>query len=233
MLLAIDTSGDRAGVALGTPNRVRAEETIIGARRHAGVLLPMIDRVLGAAGVPPAGLEGIVLADGPGSFTGLRVGAAVAKALSDTHGTPLWTASALLVLAAGLPRDGRCVLAASDALRGEIYLAAYRVRLGVVETLLPPTVRAPAEVPALGLPVDLVCGAAPHPVLETLAAALGARFAPPPSGGPRAADLLALAGMPGGAVPVPDPAGWEPDYGRPAEAQRRWEVAHGRVLPHP
>ena len=68
--------------------------------------------------------------DGPGSFTGLRVGAAVAKALVQARGLPLWTAPSLLVRAAGVARDGRTVLAVADALRGELYAAAYRFDAG-------------------------------------------------------------------------------------------------------
>ena len=55
----------------------------------------------------------------------------------------------------------------------------------------------------------------------------------PPEGAPRATALIALADMEGGAGEVPDPSGWEPFYGRPAEAQARWEIAHGRPLPDP
>jgi hypothetical protein len=56
---------------------------------------------------------------------------------------------------------------------------------------------------------------------------------PPPVGAPRAAALLALERIPGALRPIADPAAFEPDYGRPAEAQARWERAHGRPLPDP
>jgi len=45
--------------------------------------------------------------------------------------------------------------------------------------------------------------------------------------------MLDLVGRPGGARLVDDPLAWEPDYGRPAEAQALWEARHGRALPHP
>jgi hypothetical protein len=48
---------------------------------------------------------------------------------------------------------------------------------------------------------------------------------------PAARDLLALIGVRGGARLIPDSTGWEPQYGRPAEAQARWEATHGRRIP--
>jgi hypothetical protein len=53
----------------------------------------------------------------------------------------------------------------------------------------------------------------------------------PPRGAPRAKALIDLVGVHRGARQVADVQGWEPDYGRPAEAQARWEIAHGRPLP--
>ena len=82
MRLALETATDRASVALGTAPADAVEREIGGARRHAGALLPMIDaRARATAGVGLDAVAALVLSDGPGSFTGLRVGAAVAKAL--------------------------------------------------------------------------------------------------------------------------------------------------------
>ena len=81
MLLAIETATDRASVALGLPGADPLEENVAGARRHAAALLPMIQSLLRRAGASLDDVTGMVLSDGPGSFTGLRVGASVAKAL--------------------------------------------------------------------------------------------------------------------------------------------------------
>ena len=74
MLLAIDTATDRASVAVGQGAEVLAQECIVGARRHASQLLPVVSACLDRAGIGLEQVEGILLADGPGSFTGLRVG---------------------------------------------------------------------------------------------------------------------------------------------------------------
>ncbi len=220
MWLALDTATDRASLALGLPGAVFAEASLPGARRHAALLLPMLDRCLERAGASLAELEGIVLADGPGSFTGLRVGASVAKALAHTRGLALWTAPSLLGLAAASGDDGALVLAVSDALRGELFAGAWRVRPAEVETVLAPATLTPDEIHTR-LP-------APGRIVGPAAARLGA--APT---WPRAAALLDLVGRAHALTRVADPALWEPAYGRPAEAQAKWERAHGRPLPDP
>ncbi|MEO8636248.1 MAG: tRNA (adenosine(37)-N6)-threonylcarbamoyltransferase complex dimerization subunit type 1 TsaB [Gemmatimonadales bacterium] len=221
MWLALDTATDQASVAVGGPGWCAAEETIIGARRHAVALLPAIQGVLARAAGGLASIEGIILADGPGSFTGLRVGAAVAKALVRGRSVRLWCAPSLLAVArvAGGDETGT-ILAVSDALRGALYAAAYRFRPGVIETILEPTV----------VPVGEVLARVPSParIVGPAAAVLGGTTV-----WPRASALLSIVGVAGGAYAVTDPAGWEPVYGRPAEAQVQWERTHGRALDHP
>lgn len=233
MWLALDTSGDAASVAVGNAGAApRAEEALHGARRHAGALVPMIDRALAEVKLGPAELEGILLADGPGSFTGLRVAASVAKGISTTHGIPLRTASSLLVLAAGaLPRESGPLLAVSDALRGELYAAVYEFTEKGVTTRLAPTVLAPETLIERVRPFGIkgIAGVAPEPLLAQVHEALGAARTTPPVSG--AAVLLELLPLDGALTPVVDVRSWEPVYGRPAEAQRQWEARHGRPLP--
>jgi len=82
-LLAIDTSGTRALVALGNPvGAVSAERRWTAGYRHGEELLARVDEMLTAEGVALADLTGIVVGTGPGAFTGLRVGLATAKALA-------------------------------------------------------------------------------------------------------------------------------------------------------
>lgn len=232
MWLAIDTSGDRAAVAVGDAAGPRAERSLVGARQHAGQLLPLIDRLLDEAGATPGALDGILLADGPGSFTGLRVGASVAKALAVARGLEVRTAPALQLLAAGaLPPHRGPVLSVMDALRGDVYAAAYEVGPGVLTVVQPPTVVASTAAAALVPKGAGVVGTASEATLAALAHEVGGpRLALPAS---TAVALLELLGRPGALKPVADVATWEPVYGRPAEAQRKWEEAHGRPLSAP
>ena len=118
----------------------------------------MIQELLGRRGVTLDAVRGVVLSDGPGSFTGLRVGASVAKALVQTRGVELWTAPSLMVRAAGVAREGALVLAVADALRGDVYAAAYRFTPAGVETMLAPTVRRP----------EVLAAETPRPILSSV-----------------------------------------------------------------
>jgi tRNA threonylcarbamoyladenosine biosynthesis protein TsaB len=233
MWLALDTATDLVSVALGRPGQATSalEENLAGARRHAAALLPMVQSLLKRAGATLDDLEGIVLSDGPGSFTGLRVGASVAKAMVHARRLPLWTAPSLQVRAAGVAREGALVLAVSNALRGEVYAAAYRFGPREITTELIPSVRRPEELAAGSIQPDLAVGEAPPEALLILERWIGKPVIGPPQGSPRASRLLDLVGRPGGARAVESVQLWEPLYGRPAEAQARWESAHGRPLP--
>ena len=230
--LALDTATDRASVALGTHAADALEETLAGARRHASALLPLVDRVLDRAGLALQQLDGVLLSDGPGSFTGLRVGVSVAKALARTRGFGVRVAPSLMVRAAAHAGAGEITLALADALRGEVYAAAYRFWPDRVETVLAPSVWRPDRLLAEGPRPARIVGDAPAAALGPLTEWAGGNIVTGVEALPRAAFLLDLARRAGGARPVAHLDLWEPEYGRPAEAQARWELAHGRPLPN-
>ena len=234
MWLALETATDRASVAVGRTAADAVEESLTGARRHAGALVPMIQAALRRRGIGLDAITGLIVSDGPGSFTGLRVGATAAKALARARGLPLRTAPSLLARAAGVAgRPASLVLAVSDALRGEVYAGAFRLGERSVVTELEPRVWRPDSLAALGLGPDVLVGDVPTAAREVLERATGLTMIMPPEGAPRARALIALAGLESGAREVFDVSEWEPFYGRPAEAQARWEIAHGRPLPDP
>ena len=80
--LAIDTSTGICSVALGLPGKPPHEIAIDAGRTHLEVLLPAVEELLGRQGVTAAALELIVAGTGPGTFSGLRVGIATARALA-------------------------------------------------------------------------------------------------------------------------------------------------------
>lgn len=229
--LALETATDRLSVALGRPGAPPVERHLEGARRHAAALLPLLEVLLAEAGIDLAAVDALAVADGPGSFTGLRVGAAAVKALARSRpGVEVWTASTLMVRAAGVaPPHGARVLVVTSALRGELYAASYRFDLPrAVATLAPPAVATPEALH--GEEPDLVVADAPDKIVDRLAD----QFTVPVVRGtmslPSAAVLLTLIGVEGGAVHLRELDNWEPTYGRPAEAQARWEAVHGRAL---
>jgi tRNA threonylcarbamoyladenosine biosynthesis protein TsaB len=121
---------------------------------HARELMPAIATVSERAGVGLEGLEAIAVGTGPGTFTGLRIGIATARALAGTLAVPIHAVSSLAALAAGI--DAPLRLAVIDARRGEVFAALFRGD----EQLVAPFVAAPEEVvPRLGVPATAVTAA--------------------------------------------------------------------------
>ncbi|MBV8207449.1 MAG: tRNA (adenosine(37)-N6)-threonylcarbamoyltransferase complex dimerization subunit type 1 TsaB [Acidobacteria bacterium] len=128
VILAIDTSGKRGGVALARGHA--AGFTVIGERSiesgwYSARLMPSITELLRDADVHKEQLEGFVVASGPGAFTGLRVGIATVKALAEALRRPLAAISALELVASKALRPGERVVAALDAGRKEVYAGLY------------------------------------------------------------------------------------------------------------
>lgn len=233
--LALDTTTDRLSVALRGADGAVLERTLAGARQHAAALLPLIAGLLDEAGISLADVEQVAIADGPGGFTGLRVGAALVKALvrSAPDGLAAFSASTLMVRAVGLaPPGGARVLVVTSALRGELYAASYQIALPAgIETAMPPRL---ATVESLRHEApDLLVADAPEKLVDRLTDQFAVPLVRGSASLPRASALLSLIGVPGGATPIAHLDDWEPTYGRPAEAQARWEAAHGRALSDP
>jgi tRNA threonylcarbamoyl adenosine modification protein YeaZ len=114
LLLAIDTSGTDALVALGKENgSLVAERRWAAGYRHGEELLTRIDEMLSSEGVALTDLAGVVVGTGPGAFTGLRVGLATAKALARELAIPIAgvaTSEALLAAAAAVGDGKQAVL---------------------------------------------------------------------------------------------------------------------------
>jgi tRNA threonylcarbamoyl adenosine modification protein YeaZ len=120
-ILAIDTSGTNALVALGEADgTLLTERRWTAGYRHGEELLTRIDEMLTAAAVPLAELGGIIIGTGPGAFTGLRVGLATAKALARGLDIPI----------AGVPTSAALLLAASPAIATEGTQAALLLPAG-------------------------------------------------------------------------------------------------------
>ena len=199
--LALDTATDVPSLALGT-SEAPGEDLRIPSRRDLSRQIEhAVARLLADRGVGVADLAGVVVADGPGSFTGLRIGIAFAKGLCRAGRLPLLATPSLLGAAWTAVRGSGLVLAEYDALRGDVYRAAYRLGGGGVEVLLAPALAAAGS-----------------------GADLPGSFARASAEQASAASLLHLVGVSGGAYAVADPAGWEPDYGRPAEAEARYRA---------
>lgn len=139
MLLALDTATNAVTAALHDGTRVVASHSVIDARRHAEILIPVIDQVM--AGIPKTALTQIAVGVGPGPYTGLRVGVMTAMTLGHALGIPVVGLCSLDAIAAAVPLDEFAV--ATDARRKEVYWAVYSH--GVRRSA--PSVSVPGELP--------------------------------------------------------------------------------------
>lgn len=132
-ILAFDTATPTARVALLSPDGTCLVLRQRTAARHSANLLALCDEVMRETGTDVGGLAGIVCGAGPGSFTGLRVGLAVAKGLALPTGLPLILVSSLDALAHDLTAQApaaRQVLPCIDAGKGQVYARLYDVNSG-------------------------------------------------------------------------------------------------------
>ena len=154
LLLALDTSA-AATVALLQDDVVLGRFASGDTRSHAEVLAPAVQRILADAGVEGAELDAVVAGVGPGPFTGLRAGLVTARTLAFVWDLPLHGVMSLDALAfdavGSLPPDAH-FLVGTDARRGEVYWASYRMPAQVDG--LPELLDGPHVGPAADLPKD-------------------------------------------------------------------------------
>ena len=126
-ILGIDSSGLVATVAIQSDDILVGEYTIHNKKTHSQTLLPMIQDMLRMAEVPVEELDAIAVAAGPGSFTGLRIGAATAKGLGQALNIPLVAVPSLEGLAYNLAGADALVCPIMDARRNQAYYGIYDV----------------------------------------------------------------------------------------------------------
>ncbi len=217
LFLCLDTSTPTARVAVMDADAQVRFEAQLTADRHSGHLMPLCAKALAQAGVAAPELAGIACGGGPGSFTGLRVGLAVAKGLAMPTGIPLYIVSSLEALALDMlhGRGDASAVPCLDAGKGEVYVAAYASEPAtLVRELLPSARLTPQEVAgwaaSLSAPVLAGNGAARH--RERLSGLPVADVA-----GPSALSVGRLALLQRARGAAADLASSVPFYGRPPD----------------
>jgi tRNA threonylcarbamoyladenosine biosynthesis protein TsaB len=205
--LVIEASTSRGSVALVAHNQVIADESVAMRGEHSERLLPAVAQMLERAQVRVADLDMVVCGAGPGSFTSLRIAAAIAKGLVEggamRSARPMASVSSLALIVAGVSDrlEPGLYMAAVDALRGERYAALMEV--------------AEDEIRPRGQWRRVAATDLERWADEAAAHVIGPGC--PIDAWPRASGITKLWRT----VVAVDFASWEPDYGRPAEAEAR------------
>ena len=124
MLLAIDTSTRQLSIALATENQIIAESTWISQNHHNRQLAIAIETLFAQSETDANDLTGVAVAQGPGSYTGVRIGLALAKGIAHAKQIPLYPVPTLAIVAHGTPPTDMPLLAVIPAGRKRV-LAAY------------------------------------------------------------------------------------------------------------
>ncbi|MGD8940152.1 MAG: tRNA (adenosine(37)-N6)-threonylcarbamoyltransferase complex dimerization subunit type 1 TsaB [Gammaproteobacteria bacterium] len=146
-ILALDTSTEACSAALLMDAEIQ-QRYQVAPREHGALILPMIDSLLGEAGLSPTQLDALAFGRGPGAFVGVRIAAGVAQGIAYGADLPVVPVSSLAALAQSVDYD--LVYSAIDARMNEVYWGAYRKNSeGIVELLGEETVCPPDNVASI------------------------------------------------------------------------------------
>lgn len=228
-ILALDSSGLAASVAVTEDDCLLAEYTVIYKKTHSQTLLPMLEEVRKLIELDLNSLDAIAVASGPGSFTGLRIGSATAKGLGLALGKPLVEVPTLEGLAYNLCGTEKLVCPLMDARRGQVYSGIYTFeRNGTgwnLRTVVPQCAADISEiiekVNALGKETIFLGDGVPV-FRDRLAEALAVPYSFAPAGKNRqsAASVAALGAVYYGQGRTVSAAGHQPVYLRMSQAER-------------
>ncbi len=124
-ILAVDSSGVVASVAIVTEEGLVAEYSVDYKKTHSQTLLPMIDEIVRMTETEPESIDAIAVAAGPGSFTGLRIGASTVKGLGMIWGCKIVPVETVAALACNFSGTEQVICPLMDARRGQVYTGLY------------------------------------------------------------------------------------------------------------
>ncbi|MEK4182289.1 MULTISPECIES: tRNA (adenosine(37)-N6)-threonylcarbamoyltransferase complex dimerization subunit type 1 TsaB [Bacillus] len=136
-ILAIDTSNHTLGIALVKDSTVIGESITYLKKNHSVRAMPTVEALMKECGVAPSELSKIVVAKGPGSYTGVRIGVTIAKTLAWTLSIPISAVSSLETLAANGQYFDGWISPLFDARRGQVYTGLYTFKEGKIKEIKP------------------------------------------------------------------------------------------------
>lgn len=136
-ILAIDSSGQVASVAIVTDEAVLAEYSVNYKKTHSQTLLPMVEEVMKMTGTEGKELDAVAVTNGPGSYTGLRIGSSTVKGLAMVWDKPVIPVPTVDTLAANYADYDGLICPLMDARRGQVYTGLYRFTDGRLTAVVP------------------------------------------------------------------------------------------------
>ncbi len=130
-ILSLDTTGLVASCAVSDENSIIAEYTTNYKKTHSRTILPMIEEIMKMVEIKPEELDYIACSCGPGSFTGLRIGAATAKGMANALDIKIIPIPTLDALAQNMIFSSKIVVPVMDARRNQVYTSIYDMNDGV------------------------------------------------------------------------------------------------------
>lgn len=228
-ILAIDTSNQTLGIAIYKDGIVRSEYIKNIKKNHSVQAMPAIDMVVKEADMTIQEIDRIVVAMGPGSYTGVRIGVTIAKTLAWTLKKELVGVSSLAVLASAGRYFNGYVSPIFDARRGQVYTGLYRYENGQLIEIIKDCLMLDDQWATLlkekNQPI-LFVGNDTHLHKDVFSTILkeNAFFAESTENNPRPAELAKL----GETLSVVDIHNFVPNYIRLAEAEANWMSANGK-----
>lgn len=223
-ILALDTSGATASAAVAKDGYLIGEISLRHGKTHSQKVIPMIEALLDMLDMNKQDIHLLAVANGPGSFTGVRIGVVTIKAMAYALNVPVVEVSSLMSLAFTISEQSGVVCPIMDARNRQVYTGIYKINADSIEVLYPDagvSVEALAEnLKKLDSDVHFVGDAVP--IYRDFFANQGFRayFAPDELFTPRAAAVARLAWLLYGQGQVSDAFKAAPNYLRKSQAER-------------
>nr|WP_317358521.1 tRNA (adenosine(37)-N6)-threonylcarbamoyltransferase complex dimerization subunit type 1 TsaB [uncultured Tyzzerella sp.] len=136
-ILAIDTSGIVASVAIANEDKILGEINLNYKQNHSVTIMPIIDNLLKMLEMDICNIDYFAFAKGPGSFTGLRIGAATIKAMAHSLNKKIIPISTLEAMSYNIIDNGRYIVPIIDAKAERVFTGIYKNKDGILQNILP------------------------------------------------------------------------------------------------
>ncbi|MBZ5969070.1 tRNA (adenosine(37)-N6)-threonylcarbamoyltransferase complex dimerization subunit type 1 TsaB [Leuconostoc gasicomitatum] len=221
-ILAFDTSNQPLTVSLAEDNQVKRVFSTNEARNHSIQLLPAIQETIAAQNWTLTDIDRIVVAQGPGSFTGLRIGITVAKVLADTLKIDLVGVSSLAVLAEQVTTQG-LIVPLFNARNENVFAGVYREGNNILADAHQPIANLFNWLQTFDEPIIFLGDTDVFSALITETFGARAHMLTPSESLPNGHGIVSLGIQ---ASPVTNIADFNPQYLRKTQAELNWLAAH-------